>query len=107
MAAKRQQHVLGLDVGPPQHPRLVLGQAQKVGDMPREEAHNSMIANWFRRCSNLFVVAKRASATQTEGSREVGPHRTIALRENRATDPPLGSVSHGMGQVGQRTPMAG
>lgn len=41
MAAARQQDVLRLDVDPPQHPRLVLGQAQNVGDVPREEAHDS------------------------------------------------------------------
>jgi len=57
MATKRQQHVLGLDLSPPQHPRLVLGQTQNVDDMPREEAHHSMIANRVAGAATYSLVA--------------------------------------------------
>jgi hypothetical protein len=57
--------MLGLDVGPPEHPRLVLGKAQQVGDMPREEAHDSMIANWAAGAPTYSFIAKASANKDT------------------------------------------
>ena len=70
MATKRQQHVLGLDLDPAEHPRLVLRQAQKVSDMRREEAHNSIIANPVAGVHRLTCSSRSTRRVRSDTSDE-------------------------------------